>query len=368
MGRQVNNDQHFMKLALDLAATAKGKTTPNPVVGAILVKEGQIVGMGVHRKAGEPHAEVHAFRMAGEHTKGATLYVTLEPCSPFGGTAPCAEMVKNAEVARVVVAMQDPNPMMAGRGIQLLREHGIRVDVGVLQAEAKLLNERYVHNMTKHLPFVISNVAMTLDGKLAAHTGHSQWITGAQVQQEVHQLRSEVDGILVGIQTVLADNPRLTARLPERSKQPIRIILDTNLRLPMTAHVADCSEVQTWIVTKEDADPEKVSALKQRGLDILFVPQTEYGLDLHALMSILYQRGITDLLVEGGSEINGSFLRTKLINKWLIYIAPKILGGRNSFTPFGGTDVETVDEAWNVTIHSTRQVGEDICITAYPND
>ncbi|MGG1659221.1 bifunctional diaminohydroxyphosphoribosylaminopyrimidine deaminase/5-amino-6-(5-phosphoribosylamino)uracil reductase RibD [Brevibacillus sp. NRS-1366] len=359
-------DEHFMKIALDLAATCRGKTSPNPVVGAVLVKEGQIVGTGAHLKAGDPHAEVHAFRMAGEHGKGATLYVTLEPCSHFGKTPPCAKLVCNSGVSRVVVAMEDPNPLVAGRGLQMLRRHGIEVEVGILKEEAELLNERFVHNMTKRRPFIISKVAMTLDGKLAAHTGHSQWITGERARSEVHQLRSEVDAILVGIGTVLLDNPQLTARLPGNRKHPIRVILDSQLRLPPTAHVADCSEAKTWVVAKEGANPDKARELREQGVDILFVPTVGGGLDLHTLADILYKRGITDLLVEGGSEVNGSFLRAGLIDKWIIYIASKILGGRNSLTPYSGVDVEMMHDALDVHIHSIRQAGDDLCITAYP--
>ena len=211
----MNTDQYYMQLALDLAASAKGKTNPNPLVGAIIVKDGVIAGTGIHRKAGEPHAEVHAFRMAGEYAKGATLYVTLEPCSHYGKTPPCANLVKDSGVSRVVVAMQDPNPEVAGRGIALIRDAGIEVQVGVLEEKAKRLNERFIHNMITNRPFVISKFAMTLDGKLATHKGHSKWITGEPSRHHVHQLRNEVDAILVGIGTVLADNPSLTTRLPK---------------------------------------------------------------------------------------------------------------------------------------------------------
>jgi len=362
----MKSDQHFMRLALELAGTANGKTNPNPVVGALIVKDGQVVGAGVHRNAGEPHAEVHAFKMAEGYTEGATLYVTLEP-SPQ--SSPCIELVLNSGVARVVVAMQDPNPKVAGRGIQLLRENGIEVDVGVLEKEAELLNERFVHNMSLRRPFIISQVAMTLDGKIATYTGHSKWVTCDETQLVVHKLRNKVDAILVGINTVLADDPLLTTRLPEESgKNPIRVILDSNLRLPEGAKVTDCSAAKTWVVTKEDADPERVRMLQQKGIEILFVPVNRYGLDLHALSDMLYQRGVTDLLVEGGSEVNGSFLRANLIDKWMIYIAPKVLGGRKSISPYAGSDLELMDEALRVKIHSVQQIGEDICITAYPND
>lgn len=362
----MNKDQYFMQLALDLAATAKGNTNPNPVVGAILVKNGVIVGSGIHRKAGEPHAEVHAFRMASEHAKDATLYVTLEPCSHYGKTPPCANLVKESGVKRVVVAMEDPNPQVAGRGINILRDAGVEVVVGVLEDEAKRLNERFIHNMLTRTPFIISKVAMTLDGKIATYNGHSKWITGEKSREKVHHLRNEVDSILVGIGTVLADDPQLTTRLPFGGENPIRIILDSQLRTPLDAKITDCSEAKTWIVTKENADPFKVQALIDKGVEVIPIPSTETGLDLQHLMTVLYEKGITDLLVEGGSEINGAFLRAGLIHKYFIYIAPKVLGGKQSLTPFTGENVETMDEAIEVDFQAIEQIGEDICITAYP--
>ncbi|KMY52450.1 bifunctional diaminohydroxyphosphoribosylaminopyrimidine deaminase/5-amino-6-(5-phosphoribosylamino)uracil reductase RibD [Peribacillus loiseleuriae] len=362
----MKTDQEYMQLALDLASTAKGKTNPNPVVGAVIVKDGVIVGTGIHRKAGEPHAEVHAFKMAGDYARGATLYVTLEPCSHFGKTPPCANLVKESEVSRVVVATQDPNPSVAGRGIGLLREAGIEVEVGVLEKEALLLNERFIHNMKTKRPFVISKVAMTLDGKLATHAGHSQWITGEEARFSVHQLRNEVDSILVGIGTVIADDPSLTTRLPEGGKSPIRIILDSQLRTPLEAKVTDCKEAKTWIVTAEGTDAEKRAALIGKGVELIDVPLTETGLNLEFLLNELYRRGVTDVLVEGGGEINASFLRAGLIDKYIVYVAPKVLAGKHSLTPFSGLDAETMDEAIDLSFHQIDKIGDDLCITAYP--
>lgn len=362
----MNTDEYYMQLALDLAESARGKTNPNPLVGAIIVKDGVIAGTGIHRKAGEPHAEVHAFRMAGEYAKGATLYVTLEPCSHYGKTPPCANLVKDSGVSRVVVAMQDPNPEVAGRGIELIRNAGIEVEVGVLEEKAKRLNERFIHNMLKNRPFVISKFAMTLDGKLATHTGHSKWITGEQSRYTVHQLRNEVDAILVGIGTVLADNPSLTTRLPEGGgKNPIRVILDSELRTPLDANIVKTDEAKTIIVTSKH-DEDKLSALLEKGVEFIFVPKTETGLNLNAMLTELYKKGITDVLVEGGAEMNASFLRAGLIDKYLVYIAPKLLGGRQSLTPFTGSDVDRMDEALNVTFEKVDKIGDDLCITAYP--
>lgn len=356
-----------MQLALDLAASAKGQTNPNPLVGAVIVKDGVIVGTGLHRKAGEPHAEVHAFRMAGEHAKGATLYVTLEPCSHFGKTPPCANLVKESEVARVVVAMEDPNPSVAGRGIRLLREAGIEVEVGLLEADARKLNERFIHNMVKRRPFVISKFAMTLDGKIATHTGHSQWISGEESRLQVHHLRNEVDGILVGVGTVLADNPSLTTRIPDvKGKNPIRIVVDSNLRTPIDANVVNTEEANTIIVTSMDSAADKKAQLEEIGVKIITVSKENGLLNLDEMLEKLYLEGITDLVVEGGAEINASFLRQGLIDKFIVYVAPKVLGGHNSKTPFAGEDVEFMHSSLNVQFDTVEKIGDDLCIIAYP--
>lgn len=261
----MKTDSDYMQLALELAASAKGNTNPNPCVGAVLVKDGVIVGTGLHRKAGEPHAEVHAFNMAGEHAKGATLYVTLEPCSHYGKTPPCANLVKESGVSRVVVATMDPNPSVAGRGISLLRAAGIEVEVGLLEQEARKLNERFIHNMVANRPFVISKFAMTMDGKIATHNGHSKWITSEEARLQVHKLRHEMDGILVGVGTVLADNPSLTTRLPHREgENPIRIILDSELKTPLNANVVNTAVAQTIIVTSDEVDEAKVNRLTEK--------------------------------------------------------------------------------------------------------
>ncbi|MBD8026174.1 bifunctional diaminohydroxyphosphoribosylaminopyrimidine deaminase/5-amino-6-(5-phosphoribosylamino)uracil reductase RibD [Ureibacillus sp. Re31] len=363
----MKTDRDYMQLALDLAASAKGNTNPNPVVGAVLVKDGVIVGTGLHRKAGEPHAEVHAFQMAGDHAKGATLYVTLEPCSHYGKTPPCAKLVKESEVSRVVVATMDPNPAVAGRGINMLKEAGIEVEVGLLEQEARKLNERFIHNMLTSKPFVISKFAMTLDGKIATYNGQSKWITSEEARLQVHELRHEVDAILVGIGTVLADNPSLTTRLPHRDgKNPIRIILDSELKTPLDANVMDTSEASTIIVCNPHVDVTKMSQYEEKGATILPIEKDASGLKIEDMLDELYKLGITDVLVEGGAEVNASFLRAGFINKFIVYIAPKLLGGRNSKTPFTGFDVETMEQALQLEIDSFEKVGPDLCITAYP--
>lgn len=363
----MKTDEQYMQLALDLAASAKGKTNPNPLVGAVLVKDGVIVGSGLHRKAGEPHAEVHAFNMAGEHAKGATLYVTLEPCSHFGKTPPCANLVKDSGVARVVVATQDPNPDVAGRGIGLIRDAGIPVEVGILEQESLKLNERFIHNMLTSRPFVVSKFAMTLDGKLATHTGHSQWITGHEARQNVHELRNEMDAILVGVGTVLADNPSLTTRMENRhGKNPIRVILDSQLRTPLDSNVMNTKVAQTILVVSKTVDTNRFAEYEDKGASIIVISKDERGLNLSELVDELYKRGITDLLVEGGGIVNASFLRAGLIDKYLVYIAPKVLGGKNSVTPFAGANVETMDAAELLYFDEIEKIGDDILITAYP--
>lgn len=362
-----NLDEKYMQLALDLAASAKGNTNPNPLVGAVIVKNGVIVGTGLHRKAGEPHAEVHAFRMAGEHAQGATLYVTLEPCSHYGKTPPCANLVKDSGVRRVVVAMQDPNPAVAGRGIQLLRDAGIVVEVGILEQQARRLNERFIHNMLTQRPFVISKFAMTLDGKIATHTGHSKWVTGEAAREDVHQIRHEVDGILVGVGTVIADNPSLTTRLKEgNGKHPTRIIMDSSLRAPDFANVLNTEEAQTILVCSKDVSQDKIDHFKNKGVTVLPIGKNEHGLQIDEMLEQLYQLGITDILLEGGSKVNASFLQQGAIDKYVVYIAPKVLGGNLSLTPFAGYNPSFMNEAWNIEVTTFDKVGEDLRIIAYP--
>lgn len=361
------NDQHYMQLALNLAAMAKGRTNPNPLVGAVIVKDGRIIGQGAHLKAGEPHAEVHAFRMAGDAAEGSTLYVTLEPCSHHGRTPPCAELVVRSKVKRVVVAMQDPNPLVAGRGINLLREAGIEVVVGVLEQEALRLNERFIKNIVKQRPFVVVKTAMTLDGKIAAHTGDSRWITGEAARASVHRLRDEVDGILVGIGTVLADDPELTTRLPEGGgRNPIRVVLDRQLRIEETAKVLDTSVAPTWIVTGEEVDPAKAARLQERGVELIRVPERDGRLDLEATLDALYPKGITHLLVEGGAQVNGAFLTAGLIDQVVSYIAPKLIGGQSAPTPYGGDGFAKMAEAVTLTDLRVETVGDDLCVIGYP--
>jgi diaminohydroxyphosphoribosylaminopyrimidine deaminase/5-amino-6-(5-phosphoribosylamino)uracil reductase len=356
-----------MQFALQLASMARGKTNPNPMVGAVIVKDGRIIGFGAHLKAGEPHAEVHAFRMAGEAAEGATLYVTLEPCSHHGKTPPCADLVIRSKVKRVVVAMEDPNPLVAGRGTARIREAGIEVEVGVLEAEAKCLNERFIYNITSRLPFVVLKTAMTLDGKIATSTNDSRWITGPTAREAVHRLRDEVDGILVGIGTVLADDPELTTRLPEGGgSHPTRIILDSKLRVAEMAKVLDTSVAPTWIVTGQDIDEEKKARFLARGVNVISLPTAGSHASIRPLLETLYEKGITHLLVEGGASVNGSFLESGLVNKVISFIAPKLVGGSTAPTPFGGAGIAKMADAVELTDVTWEKYGDDLCVIGYP--
>lgn len=362
----MGQDERFMAMALELARSAKGQTSPNPLVGAVIVQDGQIVGMGAHLKAGEPHAEVHALRMAGEKAKAATLYVTLEPCSHHGKTPPCAEAVVAAGISRVVVAVLDPNPLVAGKGIRLLRDAGVEVTVGVCETEATVLNEVFFHYIRTRQPFVIVKTASTLDGKMATATGHSRWITGEAARSEVHELRRTHDAILVGVGTILADDPELTARVGgERfGRQPVRIILDSELRTPLTARIVADHLAPTWIFTTPAAPVEKRIELETKGLTVIVL---DAPLQVTDVLRELGEREITSLLVEGGAEVNGSFLQAMAIQKIISYISLKLVGGSLSPTSYGGVGFATMDKAVTLTNTSIEQVSEqDIRIVGYP--
>ncbi|MDA8234480.1 MAG: bifunctional diaminohydroxyphosphoribosylaminopyrimidine deaminase/5-amino-6-(5-phosphoribosylamino)uracil reductase RibD [Clostridia bacterium] len=360
------DDEKYMAIALELAARARGRTSPNPLVGAVVVKDGRIVGQGYHEKAGTPHAEVHALREAGEQAMGATIYVTLEPCSHYGRTPPCSEAVINAGVARCVAAMVDPNPLVAGRGLDQIRQAGIEVSSGVLEEEAHRLNEVFIKYITTKEPFVVMKSAMTLDGKIATHTGHSRWVTGPEARERVHRLRDEYDAIMVGVGTILADDPALTTRLTERGRDPVRIILDSQARTPLTAKILNQhSQAATIIAVTQQAPQQRVAALEQAGAKVLTVPDMDGRVDIKRLMSIVGQEGITGILLEGGGQVNGAALAAGIVDKVIWFIAPKLIGGQTAPTPIGGPGATTMDEALNLTRVKLEQLGPDIMIEGY---
>ncbi|QQE75261.1 bifunctional diaminohydroxyphosphoribosylaminopyrimidine deaminase/5-amino-6-(5-phosphoribosylamino)uracil reductase RibD [Brevibacillus composti] len=360
------HDWQHMALALELARSAKGQTAPNPLVGAVVVKDGMVVGLGTHVKAGEPHAEVHALRMAGEHAKGADLYVTLEPCSHQGRTPPCARAVIEAGIRRVVVAVEDPNPRVAGAGIRLLQEAGLEVSVGICAAQAKRLNEVFFHYIGTKKPFVTVKTASTLDGKIATRTGHSRWITGEESRKRVHRLRREHDAILVGVQTVLADNPELTAREDGevRGRQPLRVILDSRLRIPADARVICDGHAPTLIYTSDKAPSARQQELEQRGVEVVRLPD---GVGIERVLESLGQRGVTSLLVEGGSAVNGSFLEAGAIQKVIQFFSFKLIGGQGAPTSYGGQGFAEMQDAIPLADVEVEMIGShDLCITGYP--
>lgn len=361
-------DEQYMRQALELAQYAIGRTSPNPMVGAVIVRNGRVVGQGWHRKAGTPHAEIHALQQAGELARDGTMYVTLEPCSHHGRTGPCADAVVAAGIKKVVIAMNDPNPLVAGRGIGKLREAGIEVVEGVLAADAAKLNEIFIKWISTQMPFIALKSAMSLDGKIAAHTGHSQWITGAKSRERVQQLRDCYDAILVGIGTVLADNPSLTTRLPYEGKNPIRIIIDSMARTPLAAHVVTDGLAPTIIVVTPNAPTDRVDALRGRGAQILTIESGQGGVDLRETFKALGKRDITSILIEGGAGINGSVLEEHLVDKIYWFIAPKIIGGQGALGPVGGQGVTDVNHAHLFEDMAIEPMGQDLLISAYMCD
>ena len=358
-------DEEFMQEALRLARNAAGRTSPNPLVGAVIVREGRIAGAGWHRKAGTPHAEIHALNMAGNLAKGATLYVTLEPCSHYGRTGPCAEAVVKAGIKRVVIGMGDPNPKVAGKGIAILERAGIEVRCGVLEDEARALNEVFLKWIATQKPFVVLKTAMSLDGKIATHTGKSQWITGEAARRRVHEYRDTYDGIMVGIGTVLADNPSLTARLPDgQGKNPVRIVVDSKARTPLDANLVTDGAALTIIAVTAKAPQERVQALKDKGVAIMVAGDGEQ-VDMDLLMQKLGEMEICSVFVEGGGQVNFSLLKAGLVDKVHAFIAPKLIGGREALTPVEGAGFAELTEAVELERTTVETIGQDILLTGY---
>lgn len=357
-------DERYMHQALALAARAKGATLPNPMVGALVVHRGRIVGRGFHRRAGEKHAEWLALEQAGQRARGATLYVTLEPCAHTGRTPPCVEAILRSGIARVVAAMRDPNPLNRGRGLRRLRRRGVRTRVGVLAEEAAALNEIFVTRMRKNRPFVTVKIAQSLDGKIATAAGHSRWISGSVARRWVQRLRAQADAILVGVDTVLRDNPRLTVRGRGRGKlkQPIRIVLDSKLRTPPQARLF-ASKAPVWIATVEGASRKAQGQLERAGAQILRMPARAGRVVFSRLMKRLAEREISHLLIEGGAEVIASAFQARAVDRLAWVIAPKIIGGRLAPGPVGGRGVRALNRAVPVESVKVTPLGGDLLIT-----
>lgn len=359
------DDETYMRLALQLAEAAKGQTGPNPAVGCVVVKDGRIIGMGSHLQAGKEHAEVHALNMADDEAEGSTVYVTLEPCSHFGRTPPCCKLLIERKVARVVVAALDPNPQVSGRGIERLKQHGIQTETGLLAGEAEQILEPFRKFITTGLPFVTLKTASTLDGKIASKTGDSKWITGPDSRACVHVLRHQHQAIMVGVETVLQDDPLLTARLTVPALQPLRVIADSKLRTPIDAAVVQDKSAPTLICTTSQAPEQKRKALEDAGVEVA-VCGSEDRVDLHEMMKLLADKQISTVLLEGGGRLNGAMLSEGLVDKVILFFAPKIIGGKDAPSNFSFEGMDRIEDAIMLERVRTEMFGDDVCITGYP--
>ena len=358
-----------MKLALRLAARGEGWVSPNPMVGAVVVNGGKVVGRGYHRRAGLPHAEVEALAAAGEAARGADLYVTLEPCNHQGKTPPCTQAILAAGVRRVIIATPDPNPQVTGGGAEFLTAQGLAITMGVLEPEARRLNEAWLHYVNTGRPWVVAKAACSLDGKIATVGGESQWLTGEAARALGHRLRHRVDAMVVGIGTVLADDPQLTTRRPRGQgpgRDPIRVVLDSRLRMPLTARMLHLdSEAPTWVATTSQAPPDTIRALKAQGAQVLVLPADAGRVSLPALLEELGARQVQSLLVEGGAVTLGAFFDQRLVNQFYFFYAPKILGGQRAPGMVGGHGIVHLGEAHIARDLSVRRVGGDLLVSGY---
>ena len=352
-------DDTYMRLALALARRGEGTTSPNPTVGAVVVRDRTVIGQGFHERAGGPHAEVGALDEAGDRAAGATLYVTLEPCSHHGRTPPCADLILARGVCRVVCAMADPDPRVSGRGIERLRRAGVEVTVGVLEAEARRLNAFYVKHRTTGLPFVILKLAQSLDGRIATASGDSRWITGEAARGRAHLLRSRVDAVLVGVGTVLADDPLLTVR-GVAGRDPARIVVDSALRTPASARVLGPG--RAIVATTEGADEGRARKLRERGAEVWRLPSAEGRVDLRALMAELGRQGFLSVMVEGGAAVAASALKAGLVDQAQVFIAPRVIGA--GLGAIGDLRVEKVAEGLRLTDVEIERVGDDLLYMA----
>jgi diaminohydroxyphosphoribosylaminopyrimidine deaminase/5-amino-6-(5-phosphoribosylamino)uracil reductase len=368
---QTLKDRHekFMKAALGYARKGLGKTSPNPAVGAVIVRKGRVVAAGFHRRAGEAHAEVEALnQLKGKARQGDTLYVTLEPCNHFGRTPPCTEAILEKGVRKVVVGMRDPNPSVTGGGCDYLSGHGVEVVTGVLEEECRRLNDWFVTYVSKGRPFVIAKIAMTLDGWTATSTGNSRWVTNERSRQWVHRLRSQVDAVMVGVGTVTADDPLLNTRLTEgRGRDPVRVIVDTHLSIPMNARVLRLpGDSETLIAVSKNLATRRLKKLHGKKVTFLMCPEKEGRIDLRALMGILGKRSIASVLLEGGATLMGAMIRERLVDKFCIFKAPKILGGSDGRPMALGKGPSRMDQSIVLKDTRIRRFGEDVLITGYP--
>lgn len=357
-------DEHYMRLALKEARKGLGRTSPNPCVGAVIVKEGRVISKGYHKKAGTPHAEVHAIRNALESVAGATIYVTLEPCNHTGKTPPCSRAIVDAGLVRVVVGMKDPNPLVNGSGIEFLQSNSVEVTSGVLEGECEAINYPFIKYITQGLPWVIMKAGVSLDGRLNYQRGKSGWITGEQSARAVHELRNSVDAIMVGRRTVEIDNPSLTTRLSRtKTRDPIRVILDSRLSSPLNSKVFHFdSQVPTWVFCAEDASKERMAQFLAAGVKLFTIENNESGLNLHQILRILARDGVCSLLVEGGARLHGALLRERLVDYAKLFYAP-VFAGDSGVSLIADHPVEDRNSAPRLDSVTHKRLGDDILIS-----
>ena len=356
----------YMRRALVIASRGRGFVSPNPMVGAVVVKDGKIVGEGWHKEFGGDHAEVIAISVAGEQANGADLYVNLEPCSHHGKTPPCTDLIIRSGIKKVLIGLQDPNQLVNGKGVAILQHHGIAVQTGILEIESKKLNEVFIKFITTRKPLVVFKYAMTLDGKIATVDNASRWITGEESRKIVHRLRHSISSVMVGVNTVIYDDPMLNVRLAGRKfKQPIKIIADSHLRISMEAKALSSEPQLCLIATTEKADKGKVIELRRRGSQVLICPEKDNRVDLHFLFDQLGRMDIDGILLEGGSTLAFSALKYGLVDKVVAFIAPKILGGASAPTPVGGAGIGAMEDAMNLYAMRVRKIGADLMIEGY---
>lgn len=352
-----------MRRALDLAVMGRGKAHPNPLVGAVLVKNDRIVGEGAHERFGEAHAEVDAIFSSTKNPKGATLYVSLEPCSHFGKTPPCIDLILASKIRRVVVAMKDPNPLVAGRGIRALKKAGIQVVCGVLESEAQKLNRDFSHWITEKTPYLVIKTAQSLDGKIATKTGDSKWISDKSSRVFSHDLRASCDAVLVGVNTVLKDNPRLDTRLSFIKCNPYKIVLDSYLKTPLNARIFSRKPRSKVIIVTTSRAPQKKMAKLERKAEVLVIREKKKGyIDWKSLLRVLGEKGIVSILIEGGGEVIGSAIREKVAKEIYVFVAPKIIGGQQSVSSVGGDGIRFLKDVVHLKNFEFHSLGKDLLL------
>ncbi len=361
------SDERFMREALKLAEIRKGLTHPNPTVGAVVVKDGKIIGKGFHKKAGMPHAEREAIDDAvrkGFNIEGSTMYVTLEPCCHHGRTPPCTEAIIDKKIKRVVIATEDPNPEVSGRGIEILKKNGIETVVGLLKEEAEKLNEDFFVYMKEKRPFIHIKIAQSIDGKIATKTGSSKWITSEESRRYVQKLRKESTAVMVGTNTVLKDNPELTVRYIETDSQPLRVVLDKNLIIPENFNVFNRSS-KTILFTSETADRKAVNRLEKKGIQVVKLPLNQGMFDLYDILFHLYSMGVVQLFVEGGKNLITQFLRKNIFDRISVFVAPKIIG-EDGLSSFGKLGIENIEKSIKLNLEDIKRLENDILIQLKP--